>query len=188
MTTNPHRGREQSRSDTSLPDDVDGPVLQRCQSCDAIAYGETRESCCGEPMGIVPDEEASIEPSFVDIIDDIFDMNETEFQICIELMETGPMTVPEVAATVDCDPSYANRLLNHLESIEVVIEESSVLDDGGRVSKYRHAPVEEIERAWKRHLLSWTAEGLRIIDEEMVAEKEKALDSAHDLKAEIGSS
>jgi predicted transcriptional regulator len=186
MTTHQTRGRQQSRNDSSLPDDVDGSVLQQCQTCDALAYGATRETCCEEPMGIVPDEEATVEPSFVDIIDDIFDMNETEFQICIELMEKGPMTVPEVAATVDCDPSYANRLLNHLESIEVVIEESSVLDEGGRVSKYRHAPVEEIERAWKRHLLSWTAKGLRVIDEEMVAEKENALDSAHELKAEIG--
>lgn len=153
------------------------PTVYHCDDCGGIGFGEQGMRCCGEAMETLDGEPAE-HADMSGLMQNVFGMNPTELDICIELMRQGPMSAEAVAETIDCSPSYANRLLGHLKEIHVVEEESAVLDEGGRKSTYRHTSIEKLQRLWQKELLVWTAEALQVIDEEMVAEKEAALQSA----------
>lgn len=185
MTITPQSQDQQVVITEEGPDQQNRTYVLYCAECGSVSFGRRQVVCCDQEMEPKEVADSSTTPEFADLLRTVFEMNETELEICIVLMRAGPMTAEEVAAAIDCEPSYANRLLNHLQDIYVVEEVSSVLDNGGRVSTYRHASIEEIERAWKRELLCWTADALRVIEEEMVAEKERALESAEELVDEL---
>lgn len=188
MTSDAPRYHERSAFDQAVQREADhdgGVSTFQCRECGSVGVGGEEMTCCGRQMVPFETAEPAVTPGLADVIRDVFGMNETALAVCIELMREGPMTATEVAEVIDCDASYAKRLLNHLRDIHVVEEEIDVLDGGGRICKYRHAPVPEVEAAWKSELVAWTVEALQVVDEEMVAEKEAALAMAEGLVEDL---
>lgn len=157
----------------------------QCPECGGVGVGGGEMRCCGVAMEAVDAMEPVEEPSLADILQDVFGMCGTELRICIELMRDGPKTAGEVASCMDIDSTYANRLLNHLVELDVVEEQSYLLEGGGRVSRYTHAEIPDVEASFKQELAVWAVQAMQIIDDEIVAEKEAALDSAGDLAEEL---
>jgi predicted transcriptional regulator len=184
-----------------VPTDGDGPNLQRIdnleppqsvvtayqfQHCGGVGVGGGEMRCCGAPMARVDRDSPVEEPEFADVLRDVLGMSGTELEICIDLMREGPMTAGEVADRLDIANSFANRLLNHLVELEVVEERSYLLKEGGRVSRYNHADIADVEEAFKRELAVWIVEALGIIEESIVEEKDTAIENAQELADKLG--
>lgn len=164
-----------------------GPDLTpyQCPECGGVGVGGGEMRCCGEAMEPVDPVDPVEKPELADILRDVFGMSETGLRICIELMRDGPQTAEEIATTLDIDSSFANRLLNHLLELEVIEERAYLLEGGGRVSRYSHATIPDVEESFKRELAVWVVTALQIIDEDIVDEKRAALESAHELTEEL---
>jgi predicted transcriptional regulator len=168
----------------------DGLAAQRlpvyeCVDCDAVAVGGDAKECCDGEMRLVSRPEPAEPPELTDILSHVLGITDTELRVCILLMEDGPMTAGQVADELGYDSSYANRLLNHLEALNVVESESKLLTAGGRVTEYSHAPIEAVTESFRRELYTWLTEALRVLDEDVVAEKQAALATARSTADEL---
>lgn len=157
-----------------------------CLACGGLGIGADEMTCCDEAMETIDVHEPVQSPELVDVLRYVYGMNDTELRICITLMEEGPMTAAEVADVMDCDSSFANRLLNHLLELGVIEKEEFLLDHGGRVAKFSHSPIPDVERRFKAELGAWMIEAYHLLEEDIVAEKEAALDSARSMAETMG--
>ena len=162
------------------------PPAYECVECGAVAVGHDAKHCCDGEMRLVSRPEPAEPPELTDILDHVLGITDTELRACIVLMEDGPMTASELADELGYDSSYANRLLNHLEELDVVEAESKLLSGGGRVTEYSHAPIPAVKESFRRELYTWLSEALRVLEEDIVAEKEVALASARSAAEDLG--
>lgn len=125
-------------------------------------------------------------PELEDVLRAVFGMSRSELELCILLMEGGPMTAAELADRIGLDRSLVNRHLNHLEAICVVERGTRLVRTGGCVNVYEHAAIEDIEDSFEQMLSHWMAAALYHIREGMVKEKEAAVASAREMQDTIG--
>lgn len=118
---------------------MEDPDLFECETCGNVGIGDGEIRCCDGAMAPV-DREAPIEdPSLEDLLRSVFDMTETELEICLCVMEGGSLTVGELADRVGYDRSVVDRHLKHLAELGVVDRERRILRQGGHA--YVYTPV-----------------------------------------------
>jgi len=79
-------------------------------------------------------------------------------------MESGELTVNDLADTLDFDRSVITRHLSHLVELHVLEKRRRLLESGGHV--YIYTPVEPaaIRDRFRRLFLSWVAQAGQEID------------------------
>lgn len=139
--------------------------LYECRSCDEyrLGYGET--ICCGEPMDEFDDTVPIEPPDEEQLMRTVFDISETELEVCRHLMAEGEATIRELTETVDRDRSVITRHLNDLVELGVLEKHSRVLSEGGRINFYSHRSVDAIRRQFKLGLYTWMIEAVDVIDD-----------------------
>jgi predicted transcriptional regulator len=98
---------------------------------------------------------AITEPDLETLLRTVFGMSETELEICLCVMESGEVTVQELADTVDYDRSVVTRHLNHLAELEVIEKRRQLLKSGGHVYVYTPVDPDEIRTRFRRLFLAW---------------------------------
>ena len=122
---------------------ADAPVnVLECATCGNVAVAREAVTCCGEAMGASNDAATDVAgPSLEELLRTVFEMSETEFQVCLCVMEAGGVTVSELAEQTDYDRSMITRHLNHLADLGVVEKNRRLLEQGGQV--YVYTPRDE---------------------------------------------
>lgn len=104
------------------------------------------------------------EPSLDELLRTVFDMSETELDVCLCVMEGGEQTVAELAEQVDYDRSVVSRHLNHLVDLGVVDKRRRLLKEGGHVYVYVPNDPEVVRRSLAGAFATWVQEATALID------------------------
>lgn len=148
-----------------------GPGVFRCGSCGNVGIGDGGIACCDGPMAPVEGEGGVAEPSLEDLLRSVFDMSETELDLCLCVMEGGEQTVRELAERTDYDRSVVARHLNHLVDLGVVERRRQLLRQGGHVYVYVPSDEATVRENLELQFLRWlegALEGLESIRREKV--------------------
>jgi predicted transcriptional regulator len=162
----------------------DSQTVFVCESCGNLGIGDGEITCCSRtmmPIETAIDEEsvateAISDPDLETLLRTVFGMSETELEICLCVMESGEITVQDLAETVDYDRSVVTRHLNHLADLEVIDKHRRLLESGGQLYVYTPVDPDEIRERFRQLFLLWVAnaadtlEDLRREKVEMVVE------------------
>ena len=136
--------------------DTDPPIaVQACDSCGGLALAEDRVVCCGERMEPASERTAA-EPSLAELMRTVFDMSETEFDVCLCVMETGEVTASDLAEQTGFDRSIVTRHLNHLAEMGVIEKNRRLLERGGHVYVYTPTDEATVRANLTASFLEWT--------------------------------
>lgn len=134
-------------------DDAD---VFRCNSCGNVGIGRGEIDCCDGPMELVDaDGDGVGDPSLDELLRTVFDMSETELDICLCVMEGGDQTVKELAELTDYDRSVVARHLDHLGDLGVVERQRRLLRQGGHVYVYTPTDEATVRRNLEQQFLQW---------------------------------
>lgn len=95
-------------------------AVYRCESCGNYQLGTAAVRCCGDAMTEVDDTVPIDSPDEEELVQTVFDISETELEVCRCLMAEPEITVEELAEMVDRDRSVVTRHLNHLTNLGLV--------------------------------------------------------------------
>lgn len=145
-------------------------AVYECGSCDNYVLSTAAESemtCCGGPLEKVgEDEGASIEdPETRKLFKQVFDMTETEMDICLCVMDEGEATANDISDALDVERSVVSRYANHLVEVGFLHKSERNLREGGRVHIYTHASPEEVTRSLTLGFYRWAADATKLIDD-----------------------
>ncbi|RKD88057.1 helix-turn-helix domain-containing protein [Halopiger aswanensis] len=140
-------------------------AVYACRSCGEYQFASAPPTCCGDPMTAVDDSVPVESPDEALLMRAVFDISETELEVCRHLMSEGELTVKELTDLVDRDRSVVTRHLNHLSELGMIEKRSRVLADGGRVNVYAHRSAEAVRRQFKLGLYAWMTEAADIVDD-----------------------
>lgn len=148
-----------------MTDNPSSATLFECDSCGNLAIGQEEIVCCGEAMKRVSNENIGVsEPSLNQLMRTVFDMSETELDICLCVMEGGEQTVAELAEKVDYDRSVVSRHLNHLVDLGVVDKQRRILKEGGHIYVYTPTDPAVVRRNLLGAFIFWIQGATSLID------------------------
>jgi len=151
-----------------MNDTTRGTDVFQCQSCGNVGVGTGEIRCCAEPMAVVDDRDDTDvvvdQPSLDDLLQTVFDMSDTELDICLCVMEAGELTAKELAEQIDYDRSVVARHLNHLAEMGVVEKRRKILEQGGHVYVYTPNEPETVRRNLQALFLVWVQEAAVQLD------------------------
>lgn len=130
-------------------------------------------------MTRVDDDTPVPSPTLEDLLRSVFDMTDTELDVCLCVMESGTLTVQELADDIEYDRSVVTRHLNHLAALGVLEKRRRLLESGGHVYVYSPAAPDEIRRRLRHAFLGWVAEAIPLV-EGLRREKVEAIVDADD--------
>lgn len=140
-------------------------AVYTCQSCGECQLASAAPTCCAEPMDEI-DETVPVEsPDESHLMRAVFDISETELEVCRHLMSENELTVDELTGLVDRDRSVVTRHLNHLVELGMVEKHSRVLSNGGRVNVYSHRSADAVRRQFKLGLYTWLTDAVDVVDD-----------------------
>ena len=105
------------------------------------------------------------EPGFEEVLRCVFDVQDHESRLYLELLEAPDSTVAELADAIGRDRSNVNRGLSTLLEKGLATRRRRLLDGGGHVYQYRATPPEEARDLMHETLDEWVAYVHERIDE-----------------------
>lgn len=148
---------------------LDGSTeLFTCTSCGNVGLGRSEIRCCGRPMDSVDidvDGAAVGRPTLDDLLGTVFDMSDTELELCLCVMEGGELTVKRLAGETGYDRSVVTRHLNHLADLGVVEKRRRILERGGEVYVYTPVVPDAVREALTRGFLAWVVHASALLDD-----------------------
>lgn len=139
-----------------------------CESCGNVGLGRGEIRCCGRvmrPAVVDPDDVPVSRPTLNDLLRSVFDMSDTELELCLCVMEGGELTVKELAERTDYDRSVVTRHLNHLADLGVLEKRRRLLERGGQVYVYTPVDPDAVRRTLKRGFLAWVGQSARLLED-----------------------
>ena len=163
--------------DGVTPMDADeSPALFECEHCGNLGIGQGSIRCCGAVMTSASRTETTAEsspveaPTLADLLRTVFDMSDTELEICLCVMEEGDLTVSELADRIGYDRSVVSRHLNHLADLGVIDKQRRILERGGQTYVYTPVEPDTVRTQLRSAFVGWTRVGL---EELATLEREK---------------
>jgi len=131
------------------------PELRSCDRCGNVAVGSKPITCCETTMTPAEPVDAIAKPDLAAILRHVFQMSDTELEVCLCVMEGGTLTVTELAAQIEYDRSVISRHLNHLAELGVVEKQRRLIRQGGHVYVYRPVPPETVRKQLTAAFITW---------------------------------
>lgn len=158
--------------------------IYRCQSCEntVLSLHDCGDgmTCHGEPMVPVRDVEMNVEPPDLrEVLLNVFGIPKIGLDICLCVIDEGPLSPDEVAELLGYDSSTIRRYLNQLTEVGVLKKMQLNREDGGFVNVYRSIEIEEMRRESLAGFYMWAGEAATLINEANLT-KEDYLDAASD--------
>jgi predicted transcriptional regulator len=134
-----------------------------CPACGNVGLGDGDIRCCGASMEPVP-EGGFDGPDLEELLRAVFDMSDSELDICLCVMAGGDQTVEELAARTEFERSNVARHLTHLVELGVVERRRRLLKQGGHEYVYAPKPPEAVRRALKERFVGWVGSAADELD------------------------
>ena len=131
------------------------PELFSCDHCGNLAVGDGSITCCETTMTPAEPVAAVAEPDLDAILRHVFQMSDTELEVCLCVMEGGTLTVTELADQIEYDRSVVSRHLNHLAELGVVEKQRRLIKHGGHVYVYRPVPPATVRKQLMAAFVTW---------------------------------
>jgi predicted transcriptional regulator len=146
---------------------LDGSTeLFECDSCGNVGLGSGEIRCCGRPMEPVDIDGVAVDrPTLDDLLVSVFDMSDTELELCLCVMEGGELTVKRLAEETGYDRSVVTRHLDHLVDLGVVEKRRRILERGGQVYVYTPVAPDAVREAFTRGFLAWVVHASNLLDD-----------------------
>lgn len=139
--------------------------LFECASCGNIGLGDGEMICCDRSMHPVRDDAEGFDaPTFDELMRVVFDMSETELDVCLCVMEGGGQTVKELAERIEYDRSVVSRHLNHLVDLGVVEKRRRILEEGGQVYVYSPNAPDVVRQNLTERFVRWVREATAVLE------------------------
>lgn len=103
-------------------------------------------------------------PRLDDVLRTVFDMTESELDICLCVMAGGEQTVAELSEEVGYDRSVVFRHLNHLVDLGVVGKRRRLLKEGGQVFVYTPRDPATVRENLLANFGGWVSEATAHIE------------------------
>lgn len=179
---NPSPFVQEAEQDIDLSDrpyDVYG-----CQTCDNVILSLHG---CGEGMTchdekMVPVTEAKMEiqpPNLRDVLLNVFGLPKVGLDICLCVIDDGPLSPNEVAEQLGYDESTIRRYLNQLTEIGLLTKMQLNREDGGFVNVYQPIDLEEMRQESLIGFYLWAGEAATLIEDANLT-KEDYVDGSYD--------
>ena len=144
----------------------DSVDLFECRTCGNLGLGSGDIRCCERRMRSVEASASPVTPpSLDDVLRTVFDMSETELDVCLCVMEGGEQTVNELVEQIDYDRSVVARHLNPLVELGVLERRRRLLKRGGDVYVYAPLDPEVVRRNFTELFLGWVAHAAPLLAE-----------------------
>jgi len=149
-----------------MPASDEPSTIHSCGSCGNLGIGDGPIRCCDQPMRPANTEASAVpEPTLEDLLGAVFQMSESELDICLCVMEGGGLTVKELAAETDYDRSSVARHLSHLVDLGVLEKRRQLLEQGGHVYVYTPTDPDMVRQSFRDTFHWWIGAALARIDE-----------------------
>jgi predicted transcriptional regulator len=155
-----------------------------CQTCDNVILSLHG---CGEGMtchdeNMVPVTEAKMEiqpPNLRDVLLNVFGLPKVGLDICLCVIDDGPLSPNEVAEQLGYDESTIRRYLNQLTEIGLLTKMQLNREDGGFVNVYQPIDLEEMRQESLIGFYLWAGEAATLIEDANLT-KEDYVDGSYD--------
>jgi len=141
-----------------------------CQTCDNVILslhgcGEGM-TCHDEEMVPVTDAKMEIQPpNLRDVLLNVFGLPKVGLDICLCVIDDGPLSPDEVAQQLGYDESTIRRYLNQLTDIGLLRKMQLNREDGGFVNVYQPIDLEEMRRESLIGFYLWAGEAATLIED-----------------------
>lgn len=164
---------------------TDDPVeLFECRTCGNLGLGNGDIRCCEGSMRSAEVSASPVSPpSLDDVLRTVFDMSETELDVCLCVMEGGEQTVNELVDQIDYDRSVVARHLNHLVDLGVLDKRRRLLKQGGDVYVYAPLDPDDVQRNFTDLFVRWVAHAAPLLAE-LRREKVESIVETHSENAQ----
>lgn len=144
-------------------------TIYRCQSCENVTLTlydcEDGMTCHGETMTEVTDLEMNVEPPALrDVMQEAFGLPRVGIDICLCVIDEGPLSPEGVADVLGYDESTVRRYLNTLTEVGLLTKTQLNREDGGFVNVYRSIDIEEMRDESLVAFYAWAGEAATLIE------------------------
>jgi len=146
-----------------MDDGEPSPRLFECQDCGNLGLGRGEIRCCDGAMARVDAEAVLDEPTLEEVLRVVFDVSDTELEVCLCVMDADGLTVSDLADRIDYDRSVVARHLTHLADLGVIERRRQILERGGHVYLYTPVSEEQVRRRLSRAFAAWVREALEVV-------------------------
>lgn len=180
------------RSESPFPHHGDSPdvdisnrpyAIYRCQDCANTVLSmqdcEGGMTCHGEAMVRVREAQISVEPPDLrEVLLDAFGLPKMGLDICLCVIDDGPLSPGQVAERLGYDESTIRAYLNELADIGLLTKSQLNREGGGFVTMYHSIDLEEMRRETLTGFYVWAGEAAALIEQANIT-KEEYLDGEY---------
>lgn len=141
-----------------------------CRDCDNMVlslYGCGEGiSCHGEKMELVTKTKMDIQsPNLRDVLLNAFGLPKVGLDICLVVIDDGPLSPEEVAQQLGYDKSTIRRYLKQLTDVGLLTKRQLNRENGGFVNIYQPIDIDEMRRESLIGFYIWAGEAAMLIEE-----------------------
>jgi predicted transcriptional regulator len=144
--------------------------IYRCAECANVAL--TMQHCGDElqchdrPMERVTDCELDIKPPDIrQVLLDAFDLPKSGLDICLCVIDEGPVSPSELAETLGYDESTVRKYLNELVEFGLLERSQLNRESGGFVNVYHSIDLQEMREESLIGFYAWAGEAASLLEE-----------------------
>jgi predicted transcriptional regulator len=144
--------------------------IYRCAECSNVALtmqhcGDELQ-CHSQPMERVTDTELDIKPPDIrQVLLDAFDLPKSGLDICLCVIDEGPVSPSELAETLGYDESTVRKYLNELVEFGLLERSQLNRESGGFVNVYHSIDLQEMREESLIGFYAWAGEAASLLEE-----------------------
>jgi predicted transcriptional regulator len=144
--------------------------IYRCAECSNVALtmqhcGDELQ-CHSQPMEQVTDTELDIKPPDIrQVLLDAFDLPKSGLDICLCVIDEGPVSPSELAETLGYDESTVRKYLNELVEFGLLERSQLNRESGGFVNVYHSIDLQEMREESLIGFYAWAGEAASLLEE-----------------------
>lgn len=151
--------------------------LFECPDCDNVVLALGRDdppmSCHDEPMQLVTESNIDVrQPDIREVLLDVFGLPKAGLDICLCVVDDGPLSASAVAERLGYDRSTVTRYLNKLVELGLLHRSELNREGGGVVNVYRPIDMGQMRRDTLIGFYVWAGEAGALIEDANLRKRE----------------
>lgn len=154
--------------------------IYQCAECDnlvlSIGSDNPPMTCHDMPMDLIEDCTPAIRPPELrNVLLEAFGLPKAGLDICLCVIDDGPVTAGDIAGGLDYDRSTATRYLNKLIDIGLVQRGQQNRPGGGVVNVYRPVDLDQVRHETLVGFYVWAGEAASLIETGDLADRQQSV-------------
>ncbi|MFB6311836.1 MAG: helix-turn-helix domain-containing protein [Salinirussus sp.] len=156
---------------------ADGYDIYECEDCDNFVLVVGRDdppmSCHGRPMRRVTEIDITVKrPDVRQVLLQAFGLPKAGLDICLCVIDEGPLSANEVAELLGYDRSTITRYLNKLVELGLLQRSELNREEGGVVNVYHSVDLETMRRETLFGFYVWAGEAAQLIEDANITKQD----------------